>query len=124
MGGGKAKKERQLALTINSDFARKAETAARIGHAIDDRFRVQNSGTSSASPTPSGPSTSRCASPTSTATIIPRFLEVVYRIPFEAGTAERRSSGSGSAPRTSSTRPSASRQPSGWKPSAQRRETF
>jgi flagellar basal body P-ring protein FlgI len=90
MGGGKAKKERQLALLIRNDFALKgADTAARVGNAIDDRYRVQPSGNFLRIADAKRPDYIALRVPDQYRHNLPRFLAVIDRIPFEAGGAER-----------------------------------
>lgn len=88
VGGARLKKERQLALVLRSQFAKKAEHAMRIGSAIDDRFRVQNSGNFTKIANPKDDQHVLLRVPDQYKNNVPRFLEVLNRIPYEAGSTE------------------------------------
>ncbi|MFO0815150.1 MAG: flagellar basal body P-ring protein FlgI [Gemmatales bacterium] len=89
VGGARLKKERQLALVMRGDSERKAEQAMRVGTAIDERFRVQTSGNFAKIANPKDDKTVLLRVPDQYKTNVPRFLEVLSRIPYEAGNTER-----------------------------------
>lgn len=88
VGGARLKKERQLALMLRSQYAKKAEHAMRIGAAIDERFRVQMSGNFAKIANPKDDQHILLRVPDQYKNNVPRFLEVLNRIPYEAGSTE------------------------------------
>jgi flagellar basal body P-ring protein FlgI len=89
VGGARLKKERQLAMVMRGDFNKKAEQSLRVGSAIDERFRVQTSGNFAKIATPKDDQHILLRVPDQYKNNVPRFLEVLARIPYEAGNAER-----------------------------------
>lgn len=89
VGGARLKKERQLAMVMRGDFNKKAEQSMRVGSAIDERFRVQTSGNFAKIANPKDDQHILLRVPDQYKNNVPRFLEVLARIPYEAGNAER-----------------------------------
>ncbi|HMO34869.1 MAG TPA: HEAT repeat domain-containing protein, partial [Gemmatales bacterium] len=90
VAGARLKKERPVALMIRSaSTARKAEQAMRLGQAIDERFRVQNTGNFAKIADPRDENCILLRIPDQYRNNVPRFLEVLGRIPYEAGSMER-----------------------------------
>jgi len=89
VAGGKLKKERPLALVIHSEYTKKAQMAMLIGSAIDERFRVQASGSFAKIADAKNTETITLRVPDQYKLNVPRFLEVVNRIPHEAASTER-----------------------------------
>jgi flagellar basal body P-ring protein FlgI len=90
VAGARLKKERQVALVMRtSNAARKAEHAMRIGSAIDERFRVQTSGNFAKIADAKDADHILLRIPDQYRTNVPRFLEVLGRVPYEAGNMEK-----------------------------------
>jgi flagellar basal body P-ring protein FlgI len=89
VAGARLKKERQVALMMRGDYAKKAEHAMRIGAAIDERFRVQSSGNFAKIADPKDAQHILLRIPDQYRSNVARFLEVLGRIPYEAGSMER-----------------------------------
>jgi hypothetical protein len=89
VAGARLKKERQVALMMRGDYAKKAEHAMRIGAAIDERFRVQSSGNFAKIADPKDAQHILLRIPDQYRQNVPRFLEVLGRIPYDAGNMER-----------------------------------
>jgi hypothetical protein len=89
LSGGQAKRERHLALLIKGDYAKKADTAAHVGRAVDDRFRVQDTGSFIRIADAKRKDYVALRVPDVYKHNLQRFMDVVMRIPFEAGNVER-----------------------------------
>jgi flagellar basal body P-ring protein FlgI len=89
LSGGKAKKERQLALLIKGEQAKTAETAAQIGRVVDDRFRVQSSGNFVRIADAKRPDYVSLRVPDAYKHNLQRYLDVLERIPLEPDSAVR-----------------------------------
>lgn len=89
LSGGKAKKERQLALLIKGEQSKKAETAALVGRAVDDRFRVQASGNFIRIADAKRPDYVALRVPEAYKHNLQRYLDVLERIPVEADSVAR-----------------------------------
>jgi len=89
VAGARLKKERPLALLIHSEYTKKAQQAMLLSNAIDDRFRVQASGSFSKIADAKNAENVTLRVPDQYKLNVPRFLEVVGRIPHESGSTER-----------------------------------
>ncbi len=89
LSGGTAKKERPLALIIKGEYTKKADTAAKVGRAIDERFRVQSTGDYSRIADAKRPDYVTLRVPDVYKHNLQRYLDVIQRIPFEIGNMER-----------------------------------
>lgn len=89
VAGARLKKERPLALLIRSEYSKKADQAMLIGAAIDERFRVQASGSFAKIADPKDSKYITLRVPDQYRYNIPRYLEVLTRIPYEAGSTEK-----------------------------------
>lgn len=89
VAGARLKKERPLALLVRNEYNEKAEHSMRMGAAIDERFRVQTSGSFAKIADAKNGKAITLRVPDQYRNNIPRFLDVVSRIPHEAGGPER-----------------------------------
>jgi len=89
VAGGRLKKERPLALVIHSEFTKKAQQAMLLSNAIDERFRVQSSGSFAKIADAKNSESITLRVPDQYKLNVARFIEVVNRIPHEAASAER-----------------------------------
>lgn len=89
VAGARVKKERPLALLVRNEYNDRAEHAMRISTAIDERFRVQASGSFAKIADAKNGKSITLRVPDQYRHNISRFLDVVCRIPHEAGGSER-----------------------------------
>lgn len=89
VAGGRLKKERPLTLVIHSEYTKKAQQAMLLSNAIDERFRVQASGSFAKIADAKNTENIMLRVPDQYKLNVPRFVEVVNRIPYEAASAEK-----------------------------------